>query len=456
MQHTYRWRTATTRGLGCLSQTCTPAPWGTEVFCFGLVISRTLLGCTSYLEDAAGGAPHQRPLESRSHAAMNYFTDVHRNAGRWEYWRHEEPGFCMLMANHTVVEQPTQMQNITSELTRHAVDFITETSNRAQPWFYLMSYIHVHSPIFTSPAFTGVSAGGRFGDTVEELDDSVGQILQALSDAGVADNTFVLFTSDNGPFAEEGYDTCGRTGGLKGSKGQTYEGGVRVPGIAMWPGKIPAGTVSDELISTLDIFPTVIAAVGISSSSSSFSSSSVPVGLDGVNALPLLLDPKNEKSAHTFFWHYCGKNVTAARHQGLKFHFATQIWGTDAKPSPKCTECCPDGPTSFNGTGGSLCDCGSGDLVLHNPPLVFNMTSDRTESNPLTPAEVPDLAARVAAVKAALVLHYAGVQPVKDQMHTLPDIALKPCCTAAGGGNVTPGPFTKCFCRDYTPGKSYP
>ena len=140
----------------------------------------------------------------------------------------------MLMANHTVIEQPTQMQNITSELTRHAVDFIAASSQGARPWFYLMSYIHVHSPIFTSPKFTGVSAGGRFGDTVEELDDSVGQLLQATVQAGVADNTFALFMSDNGPFAEEGYASCGRTGGLKGSKGQTYEGGVRVPGIAMW------------------------------------------------------------------------------------------------------------------------------------------------------------------------------------------------------------------------------
>ena len=222
------------------------------------------------------------------------------------------------------------------------------------------------------------------------------------------------------------------------------------------PGKIPAGTISDELISTLDIFPTVMAAAGVPPPQQRQLQLQPQRQLDGVNALPLLLDPRNEKSAHSYFWHYCGKNVTAARHLGLKFHFATPKWGTATKPSPKCVECCPDGPTSFNGTGGSLCDCGTGDLDVHDPPLVFNMTSDRTESNPLTPAEVSDLAERIASVKAALVLHYAGVQPVKDQMHTLPEVALKPCCTAAGGGNVTPGPFTKCGCRAYVPGKSYP
>ncbi len=159
--------------------------------------------------------------------------------------------FCVLMANHTIVQQPFFYSNMTESLTNHAIEYISDKVAQHQPFFFYMSYVHVHSPLFTSPQFTNVSKGGRFGDNVEEMDWSVGQLLNTLDSLGVANNTLVFFVSDNGPYAEEGWDNCGRTGGLKGSKGQTYEGGIRVPGIARWPGTIPDNTVSDSLVGSL-------------------------------------------------------------------------------------------------------------------------------------------------------------------------------------------------------------
>eukprot|EP00037_Helgoeca_nana_P016944 m.159891 g.159891 ORF g.159891 m.159891 type:complete len:541 (-) comp23766_c0_seq1:285-1907(-) len=358
---------------------------------------------------------------------------------------HESSQFCMLMANHTVVQQPTHMQNLTLELTDHAIRFINNSVAAEQPFFLLFAYVHVHTALFSSPMFTNVSRGGRFGDNLEELDWSVGQVLSTLTAHGIADNTLVLFTSDNGPYAEEGWDECGRTGGLAGSKGQTFEGGIRMPGIAMWPGVVPPGVVTDTLVSTLDIFPTALAIAGVP----------LPAGviIDGRNMLPILRVPATTPTAHDWLWHYCGNNVTAGRHAGLKFHFATQRWTSAARPSPKCKQCCPYGPTSFNGTGGSMCDCASGDVDFHDPPLIFNMTADREERHPLTVSTFPGFAAAVAAAQDALAAHYVTVVGAKDQMHTLPDPLLQPCCNTPTILGVTE---RTCECDTFAEGKVYP
>jgi arylsulfatase A len=167
----------------------------------------------------------------------------------------ENKEFCMVMANHTVVQQPTVYDNLTDTLTGHAVDFITRQAATKQPFFFLMSFVHVHSPLFTSPRFTNVSQGGKFGDNVAEMDWSVGEVVDTLDRLGLSNDTLIFFVSDNGPYAEEGWDNCGRSGGLKGSKGQTYEGGIRVPGIARWPGTIPDHIVQDTLVSSLVSMP---------------------------------------------------------------------------------------------------------------------------------------------------------------------------------------------------------
>eukprot|EP00042_Codosiga_hollandica_P058666 m.888254 g.888254 ORF g.888254 m.888254 type:complete len:519 (+) comp59927_c0_seq3:5005-6561(+) len=353
----------------------------------------------------------------------------------------EDKHFCMVMANNTVVEQPTIYTNLTAILTDHALAFIDNAVADSQPFFFFMSYVHVHTRLFSSPNFTNVSAGGAFGDNVQEMDWSVGQILDRIHQLGIDENTVVFFTSDNGPYAEEGWSQCGRSGGLKGSKGQTYEGGIRVPGIVRWTGHVPAGVVSDELVGTLDLFPTILSLAGVPLPTDRI--------IDGLNITSLLLNPTTVPTPHEFMWHYCGDNVTAARYEGYKIHFATPIWQTDTRPSPLCTECCPYSPLTLNGTGGSMCDCGQANLQFHDPPVIYSMVNDPFELTPLTPATLPQFNEIVATVKTALAAHYATVGPAIDQMHTLPDALLCPCCEGVN-------PFDSCECNIYQPGYIYP
>jgi len=194
------------------------------------------------------------------------------------------PSFCFLTANRTVVQQPLRLENFTSTITAHALDFIDRRAAEAriarasgampQPWFFFMSYFHVHTPLFTSRLNRGRSRGGEFGDNVEEMDDSIGEIMAALKRYEFDHNTLIFLTSDNGPYQEEGWERVGRAniyddktgeliGRLKGGKGQLYEGGIRMPGIVKWPGVVVPGTVSDTMVSTMDIFPTALAAAGV-------------------------------------------------------------------------------------------------------------------------------------------------------------------------------------------------
>jgi arylsulfatase A-like enzyme len=176
------------------------------------------------------------------------------------------PAFCFLMANDTVVEQPLRLENFTATITRHAVSFI-ERQTSARPFFFFMSYFHVHTPLFTNRHNRGRSRGGKFGDNIEELDDSVGELMAAIDAGGFRERTLVFMTSDNGPYQEEGWENSGRTniydsaghriGRLRGGKGQLFEGGVRMPGAVVWPGVVAAGSTVDTFVSTMDIMPTV-------------------------------------------------------------------------------------------------------------------------------------------------------------------------------------------------------
>jgi uncharacterized sulfatase len=144
---------------------------------------------------------------------------------------------------------------VTATLTREAIDFID--ANQSQPFFLYFSHKNVHKPLIPSPEFAGKSAGGAYGDSVEELDWSVGEVMRALAARGLLDRTLVLFTSDNGPWY------LGNPGPLRGRKGQPLEGGQRVPAIAQWPGHIPAGSVIAAPTMNTDLFPTLLGLAGL-------------------------------------------------------------------------------------------------------------------------------------------------------------------------------------------------
>jgi arylsulfatase A-like enzyme len=196
--------------------------------------------------------------------------------------------------------------------TKEAIDFITRSKD--QPFYLYFAHNAVHTPIWPGAAFAGKSQNGRFGDWVEEVDWSVGQVLDALRSQGLDKDTLVVFTSDNGPWLSKGADG-GSAGPLRGGKGSTWEGGVRVPTLAWWPGRVPAGSVNDAVAATIDLLPTFVSLAG----------GTVPATpvIDGRDITPILLGQSKEsaREAHYYFASY---DLQAVRQGRWKLALAAQ------------------------------------------------------------------------------------------------------------------------------------
>ena len=214
--------------------------------------------------------------------------------------------------------------------TERAVKFIDR--NRDNPFFLYVPHSMVHVPLFVSDKFQGKSKRGLFGDVVMEVDWSVGEILQAIARNGLDDNTLVVFTADNGPWLSYG-DHAGSAGPLREGKGTEFEGGIREPTLMRWPGKIPAGTVCDELASTIDLLPTIAALIG----------ADLPAHkIDGKDIRPLMFGEPGAQSPHdAFYCYYAGGELQAVRDRRWKLHFphsyrtmAGRPGGKDGLPNP--------------------------------------------------------------------------------------------------------------------------
>ncbi len=177
-----------------------------------------------------------------------------------------------------------------------------------KPFFLYLPHSAVHFPIYPGEAFQGKSNNGIYGDWVEEVDWSVGQVLEAVRELGLREKTLVIFTSDNGG--------TGRAvnAPLRGHKGSTWEGGMRVPTIAWWPGRIPPGTQTDAITGMIDILPTFVALAG----------GQLPTDrkLDGGDIGPLLLDQPGAASPHEVFYYHRGLKLEAIRKGPWKLHLA--------------------------------------------------------------------------------------------------------------------------------------
>ena len=206
-----------------------------------------------------------------------------------------------LMRNEEVIEYPVDQTTLTQRYTKESVSFIK--ANKDKPFFLYLAHTMPHIPLFASPAFRGKSAGGPYGDTIEEIDWSVGEVLKTLKDEGIDKNTIVIFTSDNGP-----WDLRGGRGGsafpLSGYKFNTQEGGQRVPCVMRWPERIPAGKTCSEIASTIDFLPTMAHITG----------SALPEKkIDGKNILTLMTAEPGAKSPHDYFYYYRRGKLEAAR-----------------------------------------------------------------------------------------------------------------------------------------------
>ena len=214
----------------------------------------------------------------------------------------------------------------TLKYTAKALEFVGKSND--QPFFLYMPFSMPHLPVSTSSEFRGTSEGGLYGDVIETIDWSVGEIILKLEKQNKLDNTFIIFTSDNGPWLrlpdrmlQRGVERWhqGSAGLLNGSKSSTYEGGMRVPGIIYWKDKIPAGQVSSDIATTLDVFPTLTEVAG----------AKMPEGkkLDGYNLLPFLKGL--ESSPRNRFYYFKGEVLEAVRDGKWKFrysnHFKTEV-----------------------------------------------------------------------------------------------------------------------------------
>ena len=199
------------------------------------------------------------------------------------------------------IDQPVNQDLLTGNLTREAVSFIV--ANKNDPFFLYVAHPMPHEPIHASENFRGTSQAGLYGDAVEEIDWSVGEILRALKDSGLEEQTMVIFTSDNGPWWQ------GNPGFTRGRKNLPFEGGFRVPFIASWPGILPAGVVSDEMSMNFDLFPTILEMAGIAPPQDRI--------IDGRDILPMLREETN--SPHQTLYFFKGKHLVGVRHQSWKY-----------------------------------------------------------------------------------------------------------------------------------------
>jgi arylsulfatase len=224
-----------------------------------------------------------------------------------------------LYADDKVIEKDPDQSRFTKLFTEKAVGFIQ--ANKTKPFFLYVPHVMPHVPIFASERFKGKSGRGLYGDVIEELDWSVGEILKAVKDNGLDDNTLVLFMSDNGPFLSYG-NHAGSAGSLREGKLTTFEGGVRVPFLARWPGKVSAGRVCDELITGLDLLPTIAKLIG----------TELPkTKIDGVDLSPLLLGASGATGRQSFAY-FSGSELHAVRAGRWKLHFPHEYLSVDGPP----------------------------------------------------------------------------------------------------------------------------
>ncbi|WP_215224117.1 sulfatase family protein [Echinicola shivajiensis] len=241
-----------------------------------------------------------------------------------------------LYRNEEVIERGVNQHTLTKRYTQEAIKFIEQ--NKEQPFFLYYPNNFPHVPLYASEDFEGKSERGIYGDVVTELDWSVGQILKKLKELGLEENTLVVFTSDNGPWLTQ-KEAGGSAGLLFEGKGSTYEGGMRVPAIAWWPGVIAPGQVSTSLVTSMDLYPTFMHMAG----------GDVPNDreMDGTDLMPIL--GGKQKEVREFVYYYFHDKLHAIRKGPWKAHFTTKPSYSSEKP------------------------------VNHEVPLLYNLEHDPSE-----------------------------------------------------------------------------
>ncbi len=274
-----------------------------------------------------------------------------------------------LLRGTEIIETEPDQGLLTKRYTEESITFIR--NHQDHPFFLYLAHTMPHVPLFASDDFSGTSIRGLYGDVIEELDWSVGQILDALREVDLDRNTLVIFTSDNGPWLTEGIEG-GSAGLLRDGKGTTWEGGMRVPAIAWWPGTIPAGNTTQALGTTMDLMPTMLGLAG----------AAIPDDriMDGVDLMPILRDPTVTVREEVYY--YRGVDLWAVRKGPWKMHYFTQ---SAYRRDPKIT---------------------------HDPPLLFHLDHDPEERFNIAERE-PEV---MIEIQAMVDQHFADFVPVPSQL----------------------------------------
>jgi arylsulfatase A-like enzyme len=292
--------------------------------------------------DAFYGLRWSNDMEPAKGNPPNASSSLHQNPAWWN---------CNLVRDNQIIQEHTDLSTLTKRYTAEAIQFIQQ--NRKKPFFLYFAHTYPHIPLFASKAFQNTSPRGLYGDVVEELDWSVGQVLDTLRKLGLADNTLVFFTSDNGPWVVK--DLAGGSAGpLRDGKGSTWEGGMREPGIAWWPGKIKPGVINRELACSMDLFSTYLTLAKVPIPSDRI--------IDGVDMTPMLLG--KGPGQRNLMIYYNGDELYAVRKGPYKAHYIT--YSGYSKDAPQ----------------------------KHDPPLLFDLPNDPGERFDLA-AEHPDVVADI-------------------------------------------------------------
>ena len=286
-----------------------------------------------------------------------------------------------LMRNERVIEAPVDQTRLTERYTQETIRFIQQYQR--DPFFIYLPHTFPHVPLFAGAQHKGKSKNGLYGDVIEELDTSTGAILNTLRKLGLDRRTMVIFTSDNGATGGKGRSN----GPLRGTKGTTWDGGMREPFVAWWPGQIPSSSTSDALSSTIDLLPTL----------AHLADADIPTDhtLDGLNIWPILNRPAQATSPHDYFYYYQMQQLQALRNERWKLHLPLvpklRNWG---KPEPE------------------------------SPLMLFDLQADIAESSNVA-NEHPDIVERM--LKQAQLIR-----------HELGDIAIPALGRRASGWNDNP------------------
>ena len=268
-------------------------------------------------------------------------------------------GNLAFVKNNETIEIEPDQSLLTKRYTEFCTNFIKNQSNKS-PFFLYLAHTMPHIPIFASDDFKGKSKGGLYGDVIEEIDWSAGEIIKALKENKVLENTLVIFTSDNGPWLSFG-NHGGSAGGLRGGKFDVFEGGFRVPAVMSWPGVIPIGSTCDDLITTLDLLPTICEITGVN----------LPIKkIDVINVLSILKGEKMPELADRYF-HYFSNEINIAVRKGNWKYISSHKSGIILEP----------GKDGINGKSEGI----------ENPEALYNLENDLAESKSVM-EEFPEIA----------------------------------------------------------------